>query len=461
MVVVGGRHSANTKELTRLCEIVGHAARSRSRTPATSTDPAPFDGARVVGVTGGTSTPIEDLRDVAERILELAGTDSRPAPTPTALARGALDAAAHPGRSHHLAAGTLDRRRRRRGLSRGRPLRRPAGRRLRRAPERRQVHAVQPRRRRRARGDRRGPRPDDARPPVRRRRVERPAVRGRRHGRARDRARRPDRGAGPAPGAARDQRGRRDRVPRRRAIGPTPADQEAAELLRRTTKPVLVAANKADNEQRELDAAEFYAFGWEDTFAISASHGRGVADLLDAVVWALPPESRGGDRAQGPRGRGRGVGEGDGRAAGSSRSWWRGRPRTTTTATDDDDGDEAGRASRPIGRPLGRDDGRRGRRAARDRVRRPAERRQVEPAQRAPGRDADDRVRHAGHDPRRHRHDDPVGPERGRAHRHRGHPAARQGRVRAGRGASTRRCARSRRSRAPTSRCSSSTPPTA
>ncbi len=73
--------------------------------------------------------------------------------------------------------------------------------------------------------------------------------------------------------------------------GPMPADQDAAELLRRTTKPVLVAANKADNEKRELDAAEFYAFGWEDTFAISASHGRGVGDLLDAVVWALPPES--------------------------------------------------------------------------------------------------------------------------------------------------------------------------
>ena len=75
------------------------------------------------------------------------------------------------------------------------------------------------------------------------------------------------------------------------ATGPTPADQDAAELLRRTTTPVLVAANKADNQQRELSAAEFYAFGWDETFAISASHGRGVADLLDAIVWALPPES--------------------------------------------------------------------------------------------------------------------------------------------------------------------------
>ena len=73
--------------------------------------------------------------------------------------------------------------------------------------------------------------------------------------------------------------------------GATPGDMDAAELLRRTTKPVLVAANKADNQKREQNAVEFYAFGWEDTFAISANHGRGVADLLDAVVWALPPES--------------------------------------------------------------------------------------------------------------------------------------------------------------------------
>jgi GTP-binding protein len=73
--------------------------------------------------------------------------------------------------------------------------------------------------------------------------------------------------------------------------GPTPADLDAAEMLRRATKPVLVAANKADNQKRELNATEFFAFGWEDTLAISAVHGRGVADLLDAVVWAMPPES--------------------------------------------------------------------------------------------------------------------------------------------------------------------------
>ena len=72
--------------------------------------------------------------------------------------------------------------------------------------------------------------------------------------------------------------------------GLMPADQEAAETLRRATAPVLVAVNKADNAKRELDAAEFWALGWDQTWPISAAHGRGVADLLDEVVLALPPE---------------------------------------------------------------------------------------------------------------------------------------------------------------------------
>ena len=73
--------------------------------------------------------------------------------------------------------------------------------------------------------------------------------------------------------------------------GLTPADEEAATLLRRAKAPVLVAVNKADNERRELDAAEFHRLGWEHTYPISAGHGRGVADLLDVLVWELPPES--------------------------------------------------------------------------------------------------------------------------------------------------------------------------
>ena len=75
------------------------------------------------------------------------------------------------------------------------------------------------------------------------------------------------------------------------ASGPTPADLEAAALLRRAKSPILVAVNKADNEKRDLEAAEFHVLGWEEMFAISAAHGRGTGDLLDAIVWALPPET--------------------------------------------------------------------------------------------------------------------------------------------------------------------------
>jgi GTPase len=73
--------------------------------------------------------------------------------------------------------------------------------------------------------------------------------------------------------------------------GLTPADQEAADVLRRARAPVFVAVNKSDNAKRELEAAEFFALGWEQTHPIAAIHGRGVADLLDEIVLALPPET--------------------------------------------------------------------------------------------------------------------------------------------------------------------------
>ena len=52
-----------------------------------------------------------------------------------------------------------------------------------------------------------------------------------------------------------------------------------------------MAVNKADNDRRELEAAEFFSLGWDETYPISAAHGRGTGDLLDAIVWALPPET--------------------------------------------------------------------------------------------------------------------------------------------------------------------------
>jgi 4-hydroxy-3-methylbut-2-enyl diphosphate reductase len=101
MVVVGGRSSANTKELTRLCEIVGTRA-IQIESEDDLIDASFFDGARVVGVTGGTSTPIEDLRCVAERILRIAGTPEAAARAHE-LATAALAAAATPaGRTTSL-----------------------------------------------------------------------------------------------------------------------------------------------------------------------------------------------------------------------------------------------------------------------------------------------------------------------------------------------------------------------
>lgn len=70
--------------------------------------------------------------------------------------------------------------------------------------------------------------------------------------------------------------------------GPTPADEDVAEVLRRTEKPVLVAANKADNQKRFPAAYEFYALGLGDVFPVSGLHGIGFGDLLDALVQVLP-----------------------------------------------------------------------------------------------------------------------------------------------------------------------------
>jgi GTP-binding protein len=70
--------------------------------------------------------------------------------------------------------------------------------------------------------------------------------------------------------------------------GITAADEEIAEILRKTEKPILIAANKADNEKRRVDAMEFYALGvGEEVYPISAIHGTGTGDLLDGIVDAL------------------------------------------------------------------------------------------------------------------------------------------------------------------------------
>jgi GTP-binding protein len=70
--------------------------------------------------------------------------------------------------------------------------------------------------------------------------------------------------------------------------GMTAMDEEIVDILRRTQKPIILAANKAETRGRRLEAAEFYALGLGEVHAISALHGTGVGDLLDAVVASFP-----------------------------------------------------------------------------------------------------------------------------------------------------------------------------
>ena len=70
--------------------------------------------------------------------------------------------------------------------------------------------------------------------------------------------------------------------------GITPMDDAVAKLLRKVTKPVLLAVNKVDNAMREKDAIEFYNLGLGDYFTFASISGSGTGDLLDALIEAFP-----------------------------------------------------------------------------------------------------------------------------------------------------------------------------
>ena len=81
--------------------------------------------------------------------------------------------------------------------------------------------------------------------------------------------------------------------------GVTSPDREVAEILRRYQKkradgmfwpPVFVVVNKCENEERRMQAPEFYELGLGDPYPISALHGTGTGDLLDGIVEAFPPQ---------------------------------------------------------------------------------------------------------------------------------------------------------------------------
>lgn len=74
------------------------------------------------------------------------------------------------------------------------------------------------------------------------------------------------------------------------ATGITDLDESMADVLRRTTKPVYLCVNKVDNNQRMLDATEFYSLGFENVFFVSAISGSGTGEILDALVDAIPDD---------------------------------------------------------------------------------------------------------------------------------------------------------------------------
>lgn len=72
--------------------------------------------------------------------------------------------------------------------------------------------------------------------------------------------------------------------------GITDLDEDIANLLRKTKKPVLVAVNKVDNSTRMLTANEFWSLGFEDTFFLSSITGSGSGELMDALVEMMPED---------------------------------------------------------------------------------------------------------------------------------------------------------------------------
>ncbi|QDY76069.1 ribosome biogenesis GTPase Der [Streptomyces qinzhouensis] len=86
-------------------------------------------------------------------------------------------------------------------------------------------------------------------------------------------------------------------------VGPTDTDEAVVKLLRRSGKPVVLCANKVDGPSGEADAAMLWALGLGEPHPVSALHGRGTGDMLDAVLDVLPdaPAQTFGSAVGGPR----------------------------------------------------------------------------------------------------------------------------------------------------------------
>ncbi|WP_207496578.1 ribosome biogenesis GTPase Der [Aridibaculum aurantiacum] len=77
------------------------------------------------------------------------------------------------------------------------------------------------------------------------------------------------------------------------ATGVTDLDDAMANLLRRTTKPVLLCVNKVDNNDRLLEATEFYSLGFENVYFISSISGSGTGEILDAITNSISDDGEG------------------------------------------------------------------------------------------------------------------------------------------------------------------------
>ena len=85
-------------------------------------------------------------------------------------------------------------------------------------------------------------------------------------------------------------------------VGTQDVDEAVVEVLRRSRKPVILAANKVDDARGEADAATMWNLGLGEPYPVSALHGRGTGDLLDALLEVLPKPSEPGETVDaGPR----------------------------------------------------------------------------------------------------------------------------------------------------------------
>jgi GTPase len=85
-------------------------------------------------------------------------------------------------------------------------------------------------------------------------------------------------------------------------VGPQDIDEAVVRVLRRSGKPVILAANKVDDQRTEADAVALWQLGLGEPYPVSALHGRGSGDLLDAILVAIPEAPRApSEGVQGPR----------------------------------------------------------------------------------------------------------------------------------------------------------------